>query len=68
MKQEKIDRINAFTRLARERALTAEEKAERETLRQEYLAEWRLGTLQVLESTYVVDERGGRRKLGRRAP
>ncbi len=53
MEQEKIDRINALTRLARERELTPEEHAERQSLRNEYLAEWRLGAEQVLQNTKV---------------
>jgi hypothetical protein len=35
MEQEKIERINALARLARERALTAEEAAQQSALRQE---------------------------------
>ena len=37
----KIDRINELARLAKERELTEEEKAEQIALRQEYLAEFR---------------------------
>ena len=35
----KVDRINELGRLARERELTEEEKAEQKALREEYLAE-----------------------------
>ena len=35
----KVDRINELGRLARERELNDEEKAEQKTLREEYLAE-----------------------------
>ena len=31
--------------------------------REEYLADWRRGTLDVLENTYVIDEKGNKRKL-----
>ena len=34
----KIDRINELGRIAKERELTEEEKAERQALREEYLA------------------------------
>ena len=51
MIKEKLDRINALARLAKERELTAEELAERDNLRKEYIAEWRAGTEQVLENT-----------------
>ena len=43
--------------------LTEEEQAERKALREEYLADWRRGTLDVLENTYVIDEKGNKRKL-----
>ena len=39
--KQKIDRINELGRLAKERELTDEEKAEREALRAEYIAEFR---------------------------
>ena len=63
MINEKLERINALARLAKERELTAEELAERDTLRKEYIAEWRRGAEQVLENTYIVDEKGNKRKL-----
>ena len=63
MTEIKLERINALARLARERALTAEELAERDALRKEYIAEWRRGAEQVLENTYLVDEKGHKRKL-----
>ena len=59
----KLERINELARLARERALTPEETAERTALRKEYLAEWRRGAEQVLENTYLVDEKGNKRPL-----
>ena len=63
MEQNKLERINELARLARERELTPEEIAERELLRKEYLAEWRLGAEQVLENTYIVDRNGVKKKL-----
>lgn len=66
MIKEKLDRINALARLAKERELTAEELAERDNLRKEYIAEWRAGTEQVLENTYVVGPDGIKRKLGKK--
>lgn len=41
MDQKKIDRINELGRLSRQRELSAEEKAEQATLREEYLTEFR---------------------------
>jgi len=63
MIEEKLKRINELTRLSRERELTPEELAEREDLRREYVAEWRRGAEQVLENTYLVDEKGRKHKL-----
>ncbi|MBQ3276072.1 MAG: DUF896 domain-containing protein [Oscillospiraceae bacterium] len=59
----KLERINELARIAKERELTAEEIAERELLRKEYLAEWRLGAEQVLENTWIVDRNGVKKKL-----
>ena len=58
-----MDRISELTAIAKQRELTDEEKAERQALREEYLADWRRGALEVLENTYVVDEHGNKRKL-----
>lgn len=58
-----MDRISQLTALSRQRELTEEEQAERKALREEYLADWRRGTLDVLENTYVIDEKGNKRKL-----
>ena len=38
MEKSKIDRINELGRIAKQRELTEEEKAERQALREEYLA------------------------------
>ena len=48
-----MDRISELTRIARERDLTPEEQAERKALREEYLADWRRSTIDVLENTYI---------------
>lgn len=66
MEKAKMDRISELTALSRRRELTEEEQRERAVLRQEYLAEWRRGALEVLENTYVVDEKGNKRKLGKK--
>ena len=66
MKSAKMDRINELARIAKERALTEEEQAERDALRREYIAEWRRGAEQVLENTYIVGPDGKKRKLERK--
>lgn len=63
MEKAKMDRISELTALSRQRELTEEEKAERKALREEYLADWRRSTMDVLENTYIVDEKGNKRKL-----
>ena len=66
MEKAKMDRISELTAIAKQRELTEEEKAERKALREEYLADWRRGALEVLENTYVVGPDGKKRKLGKR--
>lgn len=63
MEKVKIDRINELAWLAKERELTPEETAERAELRKEYIAEWRRSAESVLDSTYIVDEKGNKTKL-----
>ncbi len=66
MENSKLERINELARLAKERALSGEELAERDALRKEYLAEWRQGAIAVLENTYVVTPDGKKHKLQKR--
>ena len=63
MEKAKMDRISELTALSRRRELTEEEKAERKAPREEYLADWRRSTIDVLENTYVVGPDGKKRKL-----
>ena len=67
--QEKIDRINALARKAKTpEGLTAEETAEREALRREYIDAHTQSLVRHLENTYVQYPDGTRRKLKRRQP
>ena len=67
MLEEKIKRMNELARKAKTpEGLTPEEIAERKKLREEYIAEWRQGVVQVLDNTYVVDE-NGKRKLRKKS-
>ena len=66
MEQTKLDRINELARIAKLRALTEEESAERDILRREYIAEWRQGAMQVLDNTYIVTPDGKKHKLQRK--
>ena len=63
MEKTKLDRINELAALAKLRPLTEEELAQRDALRKEYIAEWRLGALQVLENTWVQTPDGKKHKL-----
>lgn len=63
MLADKIDRINALARKSKAEGLTDEEKAEQQQLRKEYIAEWRQGLIQTLDNTYIVDEKGNKRKI-----
>lgn len=67
MENTKLDRINELARIAKVRELTADELAERDALRKEYIAEWREGARQVLENTYVVTPDGKKHKLEKKA-
>ena len=66
MERTKLDRINELARIAKERELTQEELSERDTLRREYIAEWRRGAEQILENTYIQTPDGKKHKLQKR--
>ena len=66
MENSKLNRINELAKLAKERALTAEELSERDALRRKYIAEWREGAKQVLDNTYLVTPDGKKHKLEKR--
>ena len=68
MDQAKKDRISELTRISRQRELTAEEQAERQALREEYLQSWRESVIGTLDNTYLVDENGNKRKLPKKEP
>ena len=66
MENSKLQRINELARITKERELTAEETAERDALRKEYLDEWRKGAIEVLENTYIQTPDGKKHKLQRK--
>ena len=63
MEKEKIARINALAHKAKTSGLTETELAERDALRQEYLADIRAAMIAQLEHTTVIEPDGTRRKL-----
>lgn len=66
MEKSKIDRINELAHLAKERELTPEELAERQALRQAYIQEFRWGTIELLENTWIQTPDGKKHKLPRK--
>jgi uncharacterized protein YnzC (UPF0291/DUF896 family) len=66
MEHEKILRINELARLSRERPLTPAELAERETLRREYVADFRAGVERTLGRVSVREPDGTLRALRRK--
>ena len=66
MENSKLQRLMVLARIKIERELTAEETAERDALRKEYLDEWRKGAIEVLENTYIQTPDGKKHKLQRK--
>ena len=66
MENSKLQRINELARIKKERELTAEELAERDALRKEYIEEWRKGAIEVLENTDIQTPDGKKHKLQRK--
>ena len=63
MDQSCIDRINTLAKLAKERALTEEEQAERGVLRKEYIDAVKASLTGHLDNTYFVEKDGTQAKL-----
>lgn len=63
MEQSKIDRINQLARKSKDEGLTPEEKDEQTALRLEYINSVKASLIANLENTYVVDEKGNKRRL-----
>ncbi len=68
MDAEKITRINALARKARESGLTPEEEEERRRLREEYIAAFRRDLQATLDNVYVTDEQGRQVKIRKKEP
>lgn len=66
MEQSKIDRINVLAKKSKAEGLTEEEKAEQAVLRREYIDSFKASLVSQLENTYIVDEKGNKRKLGQK--
>ena len=67
MEQSKIDRINELAKKAKTpEGLTKAEADEQKILRQEYINSFKANLIAQLENTYIVDEKGNKRRLGRK--
>jgi len=60
---EVIARINVLAKKAKTEGLTEEEVAERDKLRRIYIDSVKANLIGQLNNTYVVDEKGNKRKL-----
>ena len=61
--QETIARINELAKKAKAEGLTDEEIIERDKLRRVYIDAYKASLIGQLENTYLVDEKGNKRKL-----
>ena len=67
MENEKIDRINELAKKAKTpEGLTDEEKKEQSILRLEYINSVKASLIGQLENTYIVDEKGNKKKVERK--
>lgn len=66
--EETIARINELAKKAKTEGLTAEETAERDKLRRVYIDAMKASLVGQLENTYIVDEKGNKKKLEKRQP
>lgn len=67
MKQEDIKRMNELYHLSQERALGEDEFAEWEELKKRYVADFKANLTAQLDNTYIVDEKGNKRKLEKKS-
>ena len=63
MEQSKLDRINELARKSKSEGLSDEEKEEQAKLRAEYVAAYKASLVAALENTYIVDEKGNKKKV-----
>ena len=63
---ETINRINELARKAKAEGLTPEEIVERDKLRRIYIDAYKASLTAQLDNTYLVDEKGNKRKLGKK--
>ena len=64
--QEQINRINELARKSKSEGLNEEEKAEQAVLRRAYIDSVKASLTSNLDNTYIMDEKGNKRKLGKK--
>ena len=65
--QQQIDRINELARKSKTpEGLTEEEKQEQQVLRRAYIDSFKESLIGQLECTYIVDEKGNKKKVERK--
>ncbi len=65
---EVIAQINVLAKKAKTQGLTPEELSQRDALRRIYIDAVKANLTGQLEHTYLVDEKGNKRKLERKSP
>lgn len=63
MTEELIKRINFLYHKSKSEGLTDEEKKEQTELRKQYIKGFRQGMANTLDSVYIVDEKGNKKKI-----
>lgn len=66
MTKAQLDRIGALSRKSRAEGLTPAEQEEQALLRRTYIDEYKKGLRQLLDHTYLVDEKGNKRRVGKK--
>ncbi len=67
MTEEKIKRMNDLYHLSQERSLSEDEYSEWTGLKQQYVADFKASLRSQLDNTYIVDDKGNKRKLEKKS-
>ena len=65
--EELIKQINALAKKSKEEGLTEEEKVKQAELRQEYIRMFRHGMENTMNSVYIMDKNGNKRKVEKKS-
>ena len=63
MDDKKVARINELYHKSKSEGLTPEELKEQQILRKEYIDSFKASLVGQLENTYIIDEKGNKRKV-----